>query len=301
MADAVFLLAVFYGLVLGARRGLYKEVVNVLALLVAISVARMSRVPAGVLVAQKTGAPPLLAEVMAVVAVWVVVFFAAALVGRLILKKIRGKGVDDRIEDGAELVADAIGGDTTKGPITLLTDPIASKNGFFYWSDKILGSLLGLVKGILTGYVIFGIALYADRIGYPSAFARSVEGSYAGALFKSQLDPLLRQFAEYQIAVQVADMREIARLVHEDPKRFEVFVNHPELTTLARDPAVQALLQDPKVRAAWDARDLKALLVEPRVHALIGEERVRQHVGAVRWAAVREAVASGKLLEQPPR
>lgn len=301
MADAVFALAVFYGLVLGARRGFYKEVVNVLALLVAISVARMTRVPAGMFVAQKTGAPPLLAEVMAVVAVWVVVFFVAALLGRLILKKIRGKGVDDRIEDGAELVADAIGGDTTKGPITLITDPIASKNGFFYWSDKLLGSLLGLVKGILTGYVIFGIALYADRIGYPSAFARSVEGSYAGALFKRQLDPLLRQFAEYQIAVQVSDMREIARLVHEDPRRFEVFVNHPELTSLARDPAIQALLQDPKLREAWERRDLKALLAEPKVHSLVAEERVRQHVGNVRWAVVREAVAAGKLPEQPPR
>ena len=104
--------------------------------------------------------PLMLAEVAAVVMLWVAVFFVVAVLGRLLLKKIRGKGLDDNLDEGAEAVADAIGGDTSKGPMTLLTDPIASKRGMFYWSDKIFGAGLGLLKGVVTGYLLFALVLY---------------------------------------------------------------------------------------------------------------------------------------------
>lgn len=294
LADLVFLLALFYGLVLGARRGFFKEVVQVVAVVVGVAVARLARVPAGAVVSSKTGAPLLLAEVAAVCLVWVAAFLVTAVVGRLLLKKLRGKGVDDRLDDGAEKLADAIAGDTTKGPVTLLTDPIASKRGFFYWSDKLLGALLGLLKGVITGYAIFGLVLWADRIGYPSAFARSVEASHAGALFVERLDPLLRASPEYQLATKTADVHEIARLVEADPARIQRVADHPELAALARDPQVQALGRDPEVRAAWERRDLKALLADPRVHALLADPVFREKAAAVDWAKVRAAVADGR-------
>lgn len=302
MADLVFGIVVFYAVVFGARRGFYKEVVQLVALLVGISVARTARVPAGAALASKTGLPVLAAEVAAVVGVWVAAFFVTALVGRLLLKKLRGKGLDDRLDAGAEGLADAISGDTTRGPVTLLTDKVVSKRGLFYWSDKLLGALLGLVKGALTGYVLFGVAIYADRLGYESRFASSAEDSYAGALFVRELDPVLRQFAEYQLAVKVRDMREIARLVHEEPRRFEAFAGHQELVALARDPRVQALAREPDVRAAWDRRDLRGLLLDPRVHALLADPDLRERVAAVDWGRVREAVARGPVAPPaPPR
>jgi hypothetical protein len=300
MADLVFGIIVFYALVFGARRGFYKELVGFIALIVAISLAREARVPAGVLLAARFGWPVLVAEVVAVIGVWIGAFFAVALFGRLLLKKIRGKGVDDRLEDGAEGLADAIAGDTTKGPVTLLTDKVTpSKRGIFYWSDKLLGALLGLVKGVITGYVLFGVILYADRLGYENRFARSVEASYAGALFASQFDPFLQQFVEYKLAVKVSDMREIARLVHEDPRRFETFANHNELTSLSRDPKIQELARDPQIREAWEKRDLKALLLDKRVQALLADETMRERVAAVNWAKVRDAVTAGQA--SPPR
>lgn len=293
MADLLFAIVLFYGLVLGMRRGFYKEVVAFIALVVAISAARTTRVPAGQLVAAKTGAPLLAAEVVAVVVVWVVVFFVVALVGRLLLKKLRGKGVDDRLEDGAEDLADAIAGDTTKGPVTLMTDPIASKRGLFYWSDKLLGLLLGGIKGVVTGYALFGVIIYADRLGYESRLARSVEESFAGGVFKRELEPLLASFPEYKIAVKVAEMKAIAQLVQEDPaRRFDVFADHPELGALARDPKVQELAKDPAVREKWARRDLKGLLLDPRVHGLVTDPAVREKVANVDWAKIRQAVQS---------
>lgn len=255
-----------------------------------MAVARLTRVPAGAALASKTGLPLLLAEVLAVFLVWCLAFFVTAVVGRLLLKKLRGKGVDDRLDDGAEQLADAIAGDTTKGPITKLTDPIASKNGFFYWSDKLLGAVLGVAKGTLTGYAIFGLVLWADRIGYGSSFARSIEASHAGALFVEQLDPLLRSSPEYALATKVSDIREVARLIEEDPRRAQVALDHPELASLVRDQKVKALGTDPELRAAWDKRDTKALLSSPKVHELLGDPEFRAKVAAVDWAKVRGAV-----------
>jgi hypothetical protein len=233
--------------------------------------------------------------------VWVVVFFVVAVVGRLLLKKLRGKGVDDRLEDGAEDLADAIAGDTTKGPVTYMTDPIASKRGLFYWSDKLLGLLLGGAKGLITGYALLGVIVYADRLGYETQLASSVERSFAGGVFRRQLEPLLVTFPEYKIAVNVAEMRDIARLVQEDPAgRFDVFSGHPELGALARDPVVQRLAQDPAIREKWARRDLKGLLLDPRVHGLVTDPTVREKVAAVDWAKVREAVSRASSATPPP-
>lgn len=289
-ADLVFLLVVFYSAVFGARRGLFKEVVQLAALVVGIAVARLLRVPAGAAMAGKTGLPVLLAEVAAVVAVWVVAFLAVAIAGRLLLKKLRGKGADDRLDEKAEGIADVIGGDTTKGPVTRFTDPLASKRGVFYWSDKLLGALLGICKGIVTGWILFAFVLWADRLGWTSSFARSIESSHAAAAFVEHMDPLLRASPEYQLATKVTAMRAIAEVVKDDAARFERLKQHPEMAALARDPKVQALARDPEVSAAWQRRDLPGLLRNPKVHELLKDADVRAKVAAVDWDRVKDAV-----------
>src|SRR5262245_6859732 len=109
-ADLVFLLVLFYSLVFGARRGFFKEVVHAIALVVGVAVARMARLSVGATLAAGTGAPRLVCEVGAVLLVWTATFLVVAVAGRLILKKLRGKGADDRLDDGAEAIADAISG-----------------------------------------------------------------------------------------------------------------------------------------------------------------------------------------------
>ena len=110
MADGIFGFILFYSFIAGARRGFYKEVVQTLAFVVSISVTRMFYAEAGVRLADASGMPVMAANALAGTVVWVVSFFVAAVVGRLILKKIRGEGVDDALGSGAEAFADAING-----------------------------------------------------------------------------------------------------------------------------------------------------------------------------------------------
>ena len=302
MADAVFALILFYSLIFGARRGFYKEVIQFVALIVAISVARKLAGPAGAAISDATSLPVTAAEVIAVIGVWIVAFFAVALIGRLILKKLRGKGVDDSLGESAEAVADALAGDTTKGPLTLLTDPIASKRGMFYWSDKLLGAGLGLCKGVITCIVIGALVVYANRArDWDWSFAKSVEDSYGRDLFQGTIEPYLVTFPEYRIATSWGEMKRIAQLVKQDPRRFITFAEHPELKGLRNDPRIAELAQDPEVHKAWMSRDLVGLLKNEKVRATAGDAEFRARLAAINWERVRKDVeASQALGAQPP-
>lgn len=294
LADLVLALVLFYSLVFGMRRGFFKELVQTIALGVSISVARMARLPAGAKVAEATGAPPLLAEIVAVFLVWMLAFLVVAVVGRLLLKKLRGKGVDDNLDQGAEAIADAVSGDTTRGPVTLLTDPIASKNGIFYWSDKLLGGGLGLVKGAVTGFILFALIVWADRVGLSTSFAASIEASHGATIYRAHVDPLLRSFPEYRLAASFGTMRRIAGLLREVPTRDAALLAHHELASLRNHAKFQAAAQDPEVRRAWAARDLQALLREPEVRELLADEEARGRLAAVDWERVHDDLASGR-------
>jgi len=291
MADAVCGLILFYSLVFGARRGFFKEVVQFVALIAAVLIARGARVPVGGSISAKTGVPVMAAEVVAVVVVWVVAFVAVAVVGRLLLKKLRGDGIDDELDEGAEAIADAIGGDTYKGPVTLLTDPIATKTGVYYWLDKVLGAGLGFAKGIVTVIVLFSLVLYADRArGWESSFAKSVEGSGSASVFSNHLDPYLRSFPEYRILTSLRAMKGIAEEVRAEPRRFLAFARHRELEGLKNHPRIAELAQEADVKAAWEARDLKALLGDPRVRGLLQDAALRERIAEVNWDRVLEDV-----------
>lgn len=287
MADAIFALILFYSFVLGARRGFFKEVVQFLALVVGVALARGFMHAGGAWIHGKVGGPPLLAEAGAAVAIWVVAFFLTTLIGRLVLKKLQGRGVDDRLDEGAEAVADALGGDTVKGPVTLMTDPIASKTGIFYWSDKLLGALLGVAKGAVTGYLLFGLLIFADRAGWENRMAASIEGSWAARLYERALDPYLRSYPEYQIARSLGEMRGVARAVKENPGRATALQDHPELRALAQDERILALGRDAEIRQAWNERDLSKLLLNDKVRALLSDRELREKVARIDWARVR--------------
>ena len=295
VADAVFLLILFYSVVFGARRGFFKEVVHALALVVGIYLAIQLRVPAGEAIAAKTGVPQIVGEVIAVGVVWAVAFFVTAVVGRLLLKKFRGDGVDDNLDDAAEEVADAISGDTLKGPLTLLTDPIASKSGIFYWLDKLLGGGLGFAKGLLTGYVLCGAIVYLDHMGWENSFARAVEGSLAASVYQTAFDPVLESYPAYRVVKSAEELKAVVDVVREDPQRARILTEHPELGPLRNDPHVQELAADPELRAAFEQRQVSKILMNDKVQAALHDPAFREKVAAIDWEAVRADVEAGKL------
>lgn len=288
-ADLVFLLILFYSVVFGARRGFYKEVIQTLAMLAALLAARYLHGSIGKGIAASVGIPEIAGEIAGGVVVFVVAFLAFAIVGRLLLKKFKGQGVDDRLDDGAEAVADALAGDTKPGPVTLLTNPIAGKNGIVYWSDKILGAGLGFLKGTITGLLLFGVVVYADRCGWTTSFARSIEESHVASLYHAHVEPYLESYPEFRIVRSLDEIWNLSQEI-ETSEQAAKLQNHPQLQSLKHHPKVQALLKDPDAQAAWRARDVKALLKNPQVRELLADDEFRARLGEVDWGAVRADV-----------
>lgn len=306
MADLVFAIILFYAFILGARRGFYKEVVQTAALIIAVLVARAAREPVGASIRAGTGdrLPLMIAEVFGVIVVWIAAFLVAGIVGKLLLKKIRGKGIDDNLDEGAEAIADLIGGDTTKGPVTLLTDPIASRRGLFYWSDKILGSGLGLLKGLITAYLLFVIVIYTDRArGWDSTVARSIEESWATRAYKEYIERYLVTFPEYRIVASLGDMKKIAEAVQatKDPRQFQSFVTDKRLRALRENKKILELAKDKELIQAWKDQDLGALLQNPKVRDLLSDPEVRKIMADIDWRQVRRDVENWQGGKQPAK
>jgi len=288
-ADLVFLLILFYSVVFGARRGFYKEVIQTLAMIFALIMARYLHGSVGGGLAATLGIPEIAGQIAGGVVVFVVAFLVLAIVGRLILKKVKGQGVDDRLDDGAEAVADAIAGDTKQGPVTLLTNPIAGKAGIVYWSDKILGAGLGFVKGTITGLLLFGVIVYADRCGWTTSFARSIEGSHTASLYHANIEPWLESYPEFKIVRSLDEIWNLSQEI-ESAEQAKKLQNHAQVQSLKNHPKVKELLQDPDAQAAWRERDVQALLKNPKVRELLADDEFRERLGEIDWSAVRADV-----------
>jgi Colicin V production protein len=297
-ADLFFLLLILTSLIFGARRGFYKEVVHAAALVAGICAATMWRKPVGHSLAEGSGLPMVLGEVVAAIILWVGVFFAVAVGGRLILKKIRGKGIDDNLDDGAEAFADRISGDTSKGPVTIFTDKLVGKGNnrraLFYWSDKILGTMLGGAKSVVTGYVLFGLVVFADRFGWENRLATSVEASFAARVYMSQLDPHLKLIPEYKIARDVTEIRAVAETIRTDPRKYGILVDHPELAEFKDDDRIMELAENEDVLEAWSDRDVSKLLLISEVQDLLADPEMRKKFSEIDWEQIRADVEAGQ-------
>ncbi len=280
-ADLLFGFLVFYGLIFGLRRGFYKELIAFTALVVAIGAARTWRDPAGELIHQNASFLPAgFAHALGAIIVWVIAFFLVNLVGRLLLKKARDPDAENKIEKAAGKAADAVEGDTKAGPMTLLTNPIASaQRRLVYWSDKLLGGLLGVVKGAAAGYAIFAVIYFVDlQMGSSSlkSFKDSIAASHAAAFYQAYLSGLLQQLPEYRLVDHAAKTEELKTIVDQnktkDPQLIDRIASNPNWAAIKATAAFQGVALDPEIQGFWAQRDLEKLIFSPKVRHLLSDD-----------------------------
>jgi uncharacterized membrane protein required for colicin V production len=285
-ADIVFLCFVLYGLVFGMRRGFYKELIAFCALAVAVGAARTWKDPAGRLIQSNasflgTGT----AHVLGAIVVFCVTFFVVTLIGRLILKKIRNPDGENNLEKAADGVADAAQGDTQMGPVTLLTNPVAKAHkSVVYWSDKLLGGVLGVVKGAGACYAIFAVIYFVDlhvpRLGFVK---EHIANSRAKMIYTDYLAGVLRgTFTEYRVMENAATTERLVRETKAkgaEPQLIERLAAHPNWAAVKGTQAFKDLAADPDIQAAWKKtgpdgkRDLDGLFFSAKVRRLLADEQ----------------------------
>lgn len=285
MADTIFRAFVLYGLVFGMRRGFYKELIAFGSLVLGVIAARTVHDAADKFLAEWLSMPHGIAHVLGLGGVWLVTFFILNVVGRIVLKRLRDPDRENRVAGAAEKVADSVEGDTKAGPVTYLTNPVASAHrSVIYWSDKILGGLLGIAKGIVGAYALFGLVYFAElHTGVdPAGFRASIASSQAKAIYSDYLAAPLRGFREYRLFENVALIEELVEASRGDPATIDRLASHEAWGPVRATAAFQALALDPAIHAAWtktDAsgkRDVHTLLHSAHVRALLSDEEFEE-------------------------
>ncbi|HZU97194.1 MAG TPA: CvpA family protein [Planctomycetota bacterium] len=279
VADIIFFLFTLYGLVFGLRRGFYKELVAFTALVVAVAAARTWRDPAGDFIVDKIHIPASVSRVAGAMAIFVVVFLIVNIVGRFILKRVRDPDRENVAEKAADELADAIEGKDKPGPVTLLTNPVArAHKSVVYWSDKLLGGLLGIVKGAAATYAIFAVVYFVDlHAGHMKYLKDQFRESHAKALYSNFLEGWLRQLPEYRVFENAGKTELLVERTKGDPALIDKLAALPAWAAVKQTPAFQQLAADPEIQALWTKtdsqgkRDLAALLDSPKVRHLFSD------------------------------
>jgi hypothetical protein len=304
-ADIFFVCCVLYGLIFGLRRGFYKELIVLIALVVGVGVARAFNATAGEFLHDK-GVPGPIAHVMGPVFVWVVVFFLVNLIGRLVLKKARDPDAENRIEAAAGKAADLVEGDTKAGPMTLLTNPIAhAQRSFVYWSDKLLGGALGVVKGATAAYACFAIIYVAEMhlAADPLGMRQAISESRAKEVYVDYLAWIMEKVPEYRLVENVASTEKLADETKGEPQVVDRLALDNAWAQVKATTAFQRLANDPEIKALWaktidGKRDLKTLLTSPKVRELIADPEFVEAFANTDVNSVRNALV-GKSKDAP--
>lgn len=305
-ADILFVAFVLYGLIFGLRRGFYKELIALVALVVGVGVARTFNATAGEFLHEK-GLPGPVAHVMGPVIVWVIVFFLVNVIGRIALKKVRDPDAENTIEAAAGKAASAVEGDTKAGPMTLLTNPIAhAQRSLVYWSDKLLGGALGIVKGAAAAYALFAIVYVAEMhlASDPGGLRQAISESRAKELYVDYLAGILRELPEYRLLENVANTERLADETKGEPQLVDRLALNDAWAKVKATTAFQKLTTDPEIQTAWakttadGKRDLKTLLASPKVRELIADPQFVEAFSNTDVSAVRKAL-TGKPQDAP--
>lgn len=274
-------------LLYGMRRGAFKEIVGVAALAAAIYAAVKLYDPAGRAIENLAGWPAGLSKVAGGLLVLMLVYFILLLVGRLGLKMIR-KTPGEMVEEAAEETADQAYYDTKPGPITMLTNPLPKKEDFYYWFDKVLGGIFGVLKAALTYCVLFLVASTLADPGGPAM--QRLESSKAFCLYRDYVDPALRLIPEYRLLASIRDLRHLVAAIDRDPERTSRALSHEEIQALGALPKVQELANDPEIREDWENRRFSSLLVNAKVWALLRDPEVRRRLSEVNYQRIIDSL-----------
>jgi uncharacterized membrane protein required for colicin V production len=277
MADLVAAIFLFYGLVFGLRRGFYKELIAFGSLVVAAFMARMLRRPVGDMIGARTGLGATVGEVAAAMGIFLVVALILNIIGRTILNKLKNPDGENALEEGADSIADAIQDKGKKGPMTLLTDPIAkATSGVVYWTDKLLGAVLGVAKSVVAVALIFVLVTYWARwTGQENAFTTSIRDSFVAKGFHEVVEPHLLETDEYRFLRNIDRVERLADEAKGDPGKAKQIADHPAVQPMRIHPRVVALGNDPSVADAWKRGDVKGLLLNKNVRELLADPSFR--------------------------
>jgi uncharacterized membrane protein required for colicin V production len=251
MADAAIIFFIAITAFHGLKRGFFREVIALFALVGATWIAVHGYARLGPHIADRFQLPADVGLAIGAVAAWFAGYALCFLIGWLLVRKLKGKRPEKV--------------DTDAGPVTKLASHLPSRYGLVYWIDKVLGACLGLAKGAVVVFVFLFVASEQD-LGSVGAATRA---SRSMALFHDYVRPELEALPEVKVVMALGQMRRIAVAVKRDPSRWDRVARHPALERLRAYPPIQDLAKDEAIQKALAERHFGEVIRSPKTIALL--------------------------------
>jgi uncharacterized membrane protein required for colicin V production len=288
MADVAFAFVLFVGLVSGLRRGFAKPAIGIIALVAATYVAVNVYPYAGPFTAQTLRLPAQVGFLVGGVGSFILVYFLAALIGRLVWKGLRGQTALQQADGAAEGAADMIAGQTKPGPVTMMLKPLPTRSGVLYWADKVLGAVLGVAQSALVVLVV----LFAASSLPLGATGEKIRESSAYREYKAVVEPEIHDLDAVRFVKSVKDIAAIADDCEEKPGLFAKLAESKELEPVRDYAKIRELANDPALQEALKSKRYAEALKNEKLLATLTDRELLRRLVAVDWAAVRARLAS---------
>ncbi|MBI3723758.1 CvpA family protein [bacterium] len=298
-ADIVFFLFFLYGLVFGMRRGFYKELIAVVALVLGVAAARFLKDPVADALHDKAGFGLHTGQILGSLVAWLVVVLVVNIAGRLVLRRLRDPDAENKIEGAADAAVESVDGKPKQGPVTYLTNPLAStQRSIIYWSDKLLGAVLGIAKGVVAAYVLFALIYCADMaVGANWGFTESIKGSHAKQIYSQYLEASFRSLPEYRLVENIAILESLEVDPSINADAIERMAADPRWADVKATPAFQRIAADPDVQKAWEQRSngkraVNSVIHLSQVRGLLADSDFRSAFSNVDILSIRNSALS---------
>ncbi len=284
MADLAIGLFLLVAVLYGMRRGFFRTVLGVAALVGATYLAIRAYGTLGPHAAERLDVPAPVGYAAAAGATWIAVYFVLFLVGRWLVKKLRGDpGYFEPRERDGEV-----------GPITRRLRALGrARRKLFYWVDTGLGSALGLAQGL----IVVLIALYiADKTTWMGRVGERFRGSRVMRLFHQHAEPRLSAIPEVKIVLSIGDAIRLHRLIHHQNQQRRVFyiVTRPSVQQLLQYPELQKVRQDPEVQRLWREEKHAELMTHRKVLSLLKDREFLKRLSDVEWRELADDIEAGR-------
>ncbi|MFC1706669.1 CvpA family protein [Planctomycetota bacterium] len=241
---------------IGLRRGILKEMIGILALVVATWLAVSYYARLGPNMAELASTSPESGFALAAAALWFGGYLLVHVCGRLLVWRLKRAP-----EDGEGVV------DAARGALATLVS----------LADKLLGAVVGFLKGALLILVVLLVVDVVDlgRLG------AAVRGSYTMELNRTHVMPTLSQVPEVRVARSVGDAARVADFVRAHPDCADRLAGHSQLGPLFDYEPVRALRGDAELKRAAQEKRYSDVLRHPKVVAVLKDREVIRRLADV--------------------
>lgn len=262
--DTIVCVVCGFGFLYGLRRGFFREVIGLVAIVAAVWAGTNASPALGAGFAQRFSMSPTMGVITAGCLAAVATYVVVLVVGLLVFKWL--------MRSPADRIAQAVGADgaAEQGAVSVALKVLPTRRSILYVIDKVLGAFLGVAKAAAYSAVAL-VGLASMNLGTWSEAARA---SAAYAAYNTHIAAHVEAIPEVRLVKRLPGWTQLAKQVGDNPQLARDLFDGPEFGPIREYEPLQAVIDSERVRELWDRQAFAELVDVPEVKTLFSDRKL---------------------------